>query len=103
MLIIHVEVCQCKSWFKNLRIQICTNIIIQIGATINCPEDFNCNIRCESHYSCANATINYPTGADAEGSLTCTGSYSCDSMDFPTPNPNIPYNITCEGHEACRS
>ncbi len=98
----HVEVCQYKRWLNNLHIQIWTNIIIPIGATINCPQDFNCDIRCESYYSCEGATINYPTGADAEGSLTCTGERSCANMDFPTPNPNIPYNITCEGYYACR-
>ena len=74
------------------------------SAVINCPETAKCNIDCTVGGNvCYNASINWlgPTGS---GSLSC-GSFpynaKCQSVTFPTPDPDTPLTITCRYFRQC--
>ena len=38
---------------------------------------------------------------DGYGTLTCNGYHSCGLMNFPVPNPSIPYTLQCDENHKC--
>eukprot|EP01084_Bolivina_argentea_P006238 11830_1 len=70
------------------------------GMIITCPRFANCNIFCVAAAACNQMSIQWPI-IDGYGSLICDGNNACRSLNFPIPEPSIPYSLLCNEDHIC--
>ena len=46
--------------------------------------------------------INWPIEAGM-GTLNCDADTACGNVNFPPPNPNIPYTVICDSERECEA
>ena len=75
---------------------ICDETYSCYSATITCPKYATCDLQCITDYACDSATITWPL-VEGYGILTCQGTASCQSINFPD-NPESTDSLirTCD-------
>lgn len=81
-------------------IVLCTGDSGCMDATINCPADYACDVQCVDNNSCNDAVITWPTDPGM-GTLTCSGQYACNNIDFPEPEPTTAMDFECLDFRQC--
>lgn len=71
------------------------------STTVNCPEDYACEISCGESACSHSPTFNW-SETPGLGSLNCEGAGSCKGVDFPKPDPKDSTILTCEDESQCR-